>query len=84
MAQIVDGEGFPSLRLLTSEPIPQNRTRLYPATIQQFLEYYPSLDPYACQQAFDAWQEGLPEEKKAKHYDRAFLGFASKWVRGKV
>lgn len=71
-------------RLSIVEPTPQHRQHLHPATVEQFLERYPLLSPYDCKYAFDAWQEGLPKDKQAKHYDRAFLGFASKWVRGKA
>ncbi|BBL77550.1 hypothetical protein MishRS11D_46480 (plasmid) [Methylomagnum ishizawai] len=66
-------------------PMPQPTTRqLRPATVETFRECYPVLDPYECQRAFDYWQAGLPEDKRAKHYDRAFLGFARKWVFGKA
>jgi hypothetical protein len=57
---------------------------LKPATVEQFRALYPLLDPNACQYAFDAWQGRLAPEDRAKHYDKAFLGFASKWVKGKT
>jgi hypothetical protein len=71
-------------KLAIVQPTPQDIKHLLPATIEQFREFYPVLDPFACKYAFDAWQAGLAPEKKAKNYDRAFLGFASKWVLGKV
>jgi len=53
---------------------------LRPATIEQFRKLYPRIDPYACKDAFDAWLES----KKSPHcYDKAFTGFAKKWVSGK-
>lgn len=51
--------------------------------METFSDRYPGLDPYACKAAFDAWQEGLAPENKARHYDSAFLGFAAKWAKGK-
>lgn len=65
-------------------PPPQSGQQLRPATVAEFAGRYPVFDPYECKHAFDAWQKGLPEEKRAKHYDRAFLGFATKWVFGRT
>lgn len=53
---------------------------LQPATVERFRTLYPRLDPYACKDAFDAWLEA---KEAPRHYDRAFLGFAKKWVKGK-
>ena len=50
----------------------------------RFRAMYPRLDPYACKAAFDDWAEGLPPERKPRHYDAAFKGFAEKWVVGKL
>ncbi|TSA20524.1 MAG: hypothetical protein D4R70_05270, partial [Betaproteobacteria bacterium] len=57
---------------------------LKPATVARFRGMYPRLDPYACKADFDAWAETLPPEKKPRHYDAAFKGFAEKWVVGKL
>ena len=50
----------------------------------QFRAMYPRLDPYACKAAYDFWIEGLPPERKPRHYDAAFKGFAESWVVGKL
>lgn len=53
---------------------------LRPATVERFRKLYPRLDPYACKDAFDSWLES----KTVPHnYDKAFMGFAKKWVKGK-
>lgn len=72
----------PTLALVP--PSQQHLPQLHPATIEQFRERYPLLDPYDCKYAFDAWQEGLEPKRKARDYDKAFLGFASKWAFGKA
>jgi len=62
---------------------PPTRTKhLKPATVEQFCTLYPRLDVYACQEDFDAWLEG--KGKQAHHYDKAFLGFAKVWIKGKI
>lgn len=63
-------------------PSPLSR-QLKPATVEEFRRLYPRLDPYACKYAFDAWLEPKGEEEQPMHYDRAFMGFASKWTKGK-
>ncbi|MGZ8249742.1 MAG: replication protein RepA [Methylomagnum sp.] len=73
-----------SPRLALVPPSPQHLPQLHPATIEQFRERYPLLDPYTCKHDFDAWQEGLEPNRKARDYDKAFLGFASKWAFGKA
>lgn len=65
-------------------PPPPPERFLKPATVARFRGMYPNLDPYACKAAFDGWQAGLPDERKAKHYDAAFKSFAEKWVVGKL
>ena len=65
-------------------PAPPPERFLKPATVAKFRALYPNLDPYACKAAFDAWADGLPPEKKPRHYDAAFKGFAEKWVVGKL
>jgi hypothetical protein len=45
---------------------------------------YSGLDPYACKAAFDIWIAEKPEERRPRYYDKAFLGFAAKWCKGKV
>jgi len=66
--------------------VPARIQHLRPAAVITFRARYPELAyaVYECQAAFDAWQEGLPPEKKAKQYNNAFLGFAKKWVVGKL
>lgn len=58
-------------------PISKN---LQPATIERFRRLYPRLDPYACKDAFDSW---LESKTPPRSYDKAFMGFAKKWVMGK-
>lgn len=76
-----------------SGTVPANAPRSLPApstsakhlkskTIERFRALYPRLDVYACQGDFDAWL--LSKEKTATHYDRAFLGFAKKWIKGGI
>jgi hypothetical protein len=62
-------------------PAPPPIKNLAPATVEQFRKLYPRIDPYACKGDFDAWLEA---KEPPRHYDRAFLGFAKKWVKGKV
>jgi hypothetical protein len=64
--------------------LPPPERLLKPATVERFRALYPRLDPYACKAAFDAWAEGLAPEKQPRHYDRAFMGFAQKWIIGKL
>ncbi len=68
---------------IASAAVPPPRQILKPATVETFGKRYPGLDPHACQATFDAWQEGLAPENKARRYDSAFLGFAAKWSKGK-
>lgn len=63
-----------------SLPAPVTKN-LQPATVERFRTLYPRLDPYACKDAFDSWLEA---KEVPKRYDAAFLGFAKKWVKGKV
>jgi len=76
----------PALALVPPpEPPPPPPERfLKPATVAEFKGLYPRLDPYACKDDFDAWAAGLPPEKQPRHYDRAFMGFARKWIVGKL
>ena len=62
-------------------PAPPPIKNLAIATVEQFRKLYPRIDPYACKGDFDAWLEA---KEPPRHYDRAFLGFAKKWVKGKV
>ena len=64
-----------------SLPTPPPVQNLLPATIEQFRQRYPRIDPYPCKNDFDAWLEA---REPPRHYDQAFLGFAKKWVKGKV
>lgn len=61
-------------------PQPPAVKSLIPATIEQFRKLYPRIDPYVCKGDFDAW---LETKKSPFCYDKAFLGFAKKWVKGK-
>lgn len=76
----------PTLALVPPpEPPPSPPERfLKPATVAWFRALYPNLDPYACKAAYDFWIEGLPPERKPRHYDAAFKGFAESWVVGKL
>jgi hypothetical protein len=65
-------------------PAPPPERFLKPATVARFRGMYPHLDPYACKAAYDVWIEGLPPERKPRHYDAAFKGFADRWVLGKL
>jgi hypothetical protein len=62
-------------------PAPPPVKNLAPSTVEQFRKLYPRIDPHACKDDFDAWLEA---KEPPRHYDRAFLGFAKKWVKGKV
>ena len=70
----------PALTLAPTRQAPH----LHPATVEQFRALYRGLDPYGCKAAFDVWADSLPAEKKPRHYDKAFLGFAAKWAKGKI
>ena len=65
-------------------PAPQPERFLKATTVAHFRALYPRLDPYACKAAYDVWVEGLPPEKKPRHYDAVFKKFAEKWVVGKL
>ena len=65
-----------------SLPAPAAPKSLRPATVERFRERYPRLDVYACKGDFDAWLAG--KEQPPTHYDKAFLGFARKWAKGKL
>lgn len=54
---------------------------LKPATIEKFRKLYSGFDPYACKGEFDIWLAG---KTAPNNYDTAFLGFAAKWVIGKI
>jgi len=73
----------PVLAVVAPTPAPI-KPPLKPTTVEDFRERYPYLDPYDCKYAFDVWLEGKSEDDQPKHYDKAFLGFASKWVKGKL
>ncbi|HCK80180.1 MAG TPA: replication protein [Candidatus Competibacteraceae bacterium] len=62
-------------------PAPPPIKNLAPATVERFRKLYPRIEPHACKDDFDAWLEA---KEPPRHYDRAFLGFAKKWVKGKV
>lgn len=68
---------------LVPPPEPPERF-LKPATIARFRALYPNLDPYACKAVYDFWIASLPPERKPRHYDAAFKGFAEKWGVGKL
>jgi len=62
-------------------PEPPPERFLKAATVARFRALYPRLDPYACKADFDFWAQG---GKAPRHYDAAFMGFAEKWVVGKL
>lgn len=64
-------------KLLSPSPVTPN---LSEATTEQFRMLCPRLDIYACKADFDAW---LADKTQPKNYQRAFLGFAKKWGKGK-
>ena len=64
-------------------PAPPQEKPLNPETVTKFKAAWPTLDPYACRDDFDAWLEKLPG-RQPRQYDRAFLGFAKKWAIGKT
>jgi hypothetical protein len=76
----------PALALVPppAPPAPPPERFLKPATVARFRALYPNLDPYACKAAFDAWAAGLAPEKQPRHYNAAFMGFAQKWIVGKL
>jgi len=65
-------------------PAPPPERFLKPATVAEFKRLYPRLDPYACKGDFDAWAAGLAPEQQPRRYDAAFMGFARKWIVGKL
>jgi len=73
----------PNLRL-APKPVPKPPKELKPATVTEFRRLYPNLDPMACKKAFDTWLAGKGPEAQPKLYDRAFMGFARKWIVGKL
>jgi len=77
----IEGEARPAPPLVA---VPPRIQHLRPAAVLAFRNLYPGLDPYACQADFDAWQDTLPPEKKARQYNSAFLGFAKVWAKGKI
>ena len=76
----------PTLLLVPPPPAPEPPPErlLKPTPVAQFRGLYPNLDPYACKADFDFWVSGLPPEKRPRHYDAAFKGFAKKWIVGKL
>jgi len=73
----------PNVRLVP-KPAPLPPKDLKPGTVNEFRRLYPNLDPMACKKAFDAWLAGKGEEARPRFYDRAFMGFARKWIVGKL
>jgi hypothetical protein len=76
----------PALALVPppAPPAPPPERFLKAKTVARFRGLYPNLDPYACKAAFDVWADGLPPERKPRYYDAAFIGFAERWVVGKL
>lgn len=64
------------------EPLPLTNpaATLTEPTTEQFREICPRLDVYACKGDFDAWLNG---KEHPRDYQKAFLGFAKKWAKGK-
>ncbi|MDD5503107.1 MAG: hypothetical protein PHH26_06570 [Candidatus Thermoplasmatota archaeon] len=65
----------------TVTPTAPVERRLRAETLQAFRAVWPHLDPAACQAAFDLWLAG---KTPPRNYDRAFMGFAAKWAKGKA
>jgi hypothetical protein len=74
----------PPALTLVPPPAPPPERLLKPATVAKFRALYPNLDPYACKAAFDAWAAGLVPERQPRYYNAAFMGFAQKWIVGKL
>jgi hypothetical protein len=76
----------PNVRLVPKPvpPSPPPPKELKPTTVTEFRRLYPNLDPMACKKAFDTWLAGKGPEARPKLYDRAFMGFARKWIVGKL
>jgi hypothetical protein len=75
----------PAPALAGLPPLPPRERRLLPETVEVFRVLFRGLlDPLACKADFDAWQEGLPPHRRARHYDKAFLGFAESWAEGRI
>lgn len=71
---------FPTIRpeaKATVQFTPQNLTE---KTIATFRHLCPRLDMYACKSDFDSW---VLDKEPPKDYQKAFLGFAQKWGKGK-
>lgn len=77
---LVQGHKNPKQEPLPLLP-PSSQPNLSPLTVERFRELYAGLDPYACQGDFDSWLSG--KDKPPANYNRAFLGFAKKWAKGK-
>jgi hypothetical protein len=76
--------GIPPTLALAPKPPHEQKRHLSPSSVEQFCMRYSGLDPYACKAAFDIWIAEKPEERRPRYYDKAFLGFAAKWCKGKV
>ena len=61
-------------------PAPKSIKSIKPETVERFRALYPRLDPYACEADFKAWVE---TKEPPRNFDKAFLGFAKSWVKGK-
>ncbi|NTU98744.1 replication protein [Candidatus Falkowbacteria bacterium] len=67
-------EEIKPIQATTTAPMLTERTR------EQFWGVCQGLDIYACQADFDSWLQG---KAQPKDYQKAFLGFAKKWGKGK-
>lgn len=71
-------------RITTDKPEPSPLSLAAPnlteGTGEQFRKLCPRLDVYACKADFDKW---LTDKTQPKNYQKAFLGFAKKWGKGK-
>ena len=76
----------PALALVPppAPPAPLPEKPLRRSTVARFRALYPNLDPYACKASFDGWIDEKRDEREPKYYDAAFLGFAERWVVGKL
>lgn len=80
-APLVNGTPYQQkLPFQTAPLVTAGSSNLKDATIEDFRAVCPRLDVYACKADFDAWLEG---KEPPRDYQKAFIGFAKKWGKGK-
>lgn len=77
---VIPGRKFEQREALPT-PRVDRHGELLPATLDKFRALYPRLDVYACQADFNYWLKN--KKKTTTNYNRAFLGFAKKWMKDK-